>query len=54
MQTEKTSTSLIGVHAQRENFLIQAHDDIGFTVATEDYVKRAVQYFKTKLTVCLF
>ena len=49
MQTQKTSTALIGVHAQRENFQIQAHDHLGFTEATEDYVKGAVQYIQNKI-----
>ena len=53
MQTEKTSTSLIGVHAQRENIPIQAHDDMDYTVATQDYVKKVVQYFQDKFN-CLF
>ena len=43
----------IGVDSRRGNFLILADDNTGFTVATEDYVKGAVPYFRNK-TNCLF
>ena len=53
IQSQKTSTTLIGVHIRRGDFLIQAHVDMGYTVATKDYVKKAVQYFQNKFN-CLF
>ena len=48
-----TSTMLIGVHIRRGDFLVQAHVDKGYTVATEDYVKKAVYYFQNKFK-CFF
>ena len=53
IQSQETNTTLIGVHIRRGDFLIQAHVDMGYTVATEDYVKKAVQYFQNKFN-CLF
>ena len=47
------STMLIGVHIRRGDFLVQAHVDMGYTAATEDYVKKAVQYFQDKFN-CFF
>ena len=53
IQSKKTSTTLIGVHIRRGDFLIQTHVDMGYAVATEDYVKKAVQYFQNKFN-CIF
>ena len=47
------NTTLIGVHIRRGDFLIQAHVELGYTVAIQDYVRKAVQYFQNKFN-CLF
>ena len=53
IKSSNSSTMLIGVHIRRGDFLVQAHVDMGYTVATEDYVKKAVQYFQDKFN-CIF
>ena len=53
IKSSNSSTMLIGVHIRRGDFLVQAHVDMGYTVATEDYVKKAVRYFQDKFN-CIF
>ena len=53
IKSGKTNTTLIGIHIRRGDFLIQAKVDLGYTVATEDYLRKAVQYFQNKFN-CLF
>ena len=47
------NTTLIGAHIRRGDFLLQVHVDLGYTVATQDYVRKAVQFFQNKFN-CLF
>ena len=53
IRASNTFTTIIGVHIRRGDFLVQAHIDMGYTVATEAYVKKAVQYFQDKFN-CYF
>ena len=53
IKSSNSSTMLIGVHIRRGDFLVQAHVDMGYTVVTEDYVKKAVRYFQDKFN-CIF
>ena len=53
IKSSNSSTMLIGVHIRRGDYLVQAHVDMGYTVATEDYVKKAVRYFQDKFN-CIF
>ena len=51
IRTSKTNLTLIGVHVRRGDFI--THKDLGYTVATESYIARAVNYYQQRFN-CLF
>ena len=51
IRTSKTNLTLIGVHVRRGDFI--THEGLGYTVATESYIARAVNYYQQRFN-CLF
>ena len=51
IRTSKVNLTLIGVHIRRGDFI--KHEGLGYTVATESYIARAVDYYQQRFN-CLF
>ena len=51
IRVSKVNLTLIGVHVRRGDFI--KHEGLGYTVATESYIARAVNYYQKRFN-CLF
>ena len=51
IRVSKVNLTLIGVHVRRGDFI--THEGLGYTVATESYIARAVNYYQQRFN-CLF